>query len=72
MTGIFSSRSKAREAITSGSISIFGKPNNDPATAFRSQTSISEKYWLVRFGKKKYHLIIQKPQQPQGVSRHMI
>ena len=72
VTGIFSSRSKAREAITSGSISIFGKPNNDPWTAFRSQTSISGKYWLVRFGKKKYHLIIQKTQQPQKISIHVI
>lgn len=59
-TNIFPSRNEARKAIQAGSISIFGKPNNEPITYFRSLTSIGGKYYLVRFGKKKYYLIIQK------------
>ena len=60
ITHIFPSRNEARKAILAGSISIFGQSITDPITYFRGQTNIGGKYYLIRFGKKKYYLIIQK------------
>lgn len=58
-TGIYKSRGDARKAIESGSVSVWGEKLANPYDYFQSAKKVGH-YWLVKTGKKNYHLIIEK------------
>lgn len=59
-TGIFNSRSDARKAVESGSISICGEKITNPYDLISgvNNSLVDGKYYLIKFGKRKYYLII--------------
>lgn len=59
-TGILSSKREAREFITNGSISVNGDKITDLEMLVNKDTSLYNKYIIVRRGKKKYYLVIFK------------
>ena len=59
-TGILSSKREAREFITNGSISVNGEKITDLEYLVNKDTSLYNKYIVVRRGKKKYYLVIIK------------
>lgn len=56
-TGILSSKREAREFVTNGSISLNGEKITDTEYLVNKETSLYNKYIVVRRGKKKYYLI---------------
>ena len=54
--GILSSKREAREFVSSGSITINGKKIDDMDLIVTKDMAISDKYIIVRRGKKKYYL----------------
>ena len=56
-TGAATSKREAREFITSNSISINGKKQNDLEFIVEAKNAIDEKFTVVRRGKKKYFLV---------------
>ena len=59
-TGILSSKREAREFITNGSISLNGEKVNDLEMVVNKETSLYNKYVIIRRGKKKYYLVIME------------
>ena len=59
-TGILSSKIEAREFVTNGSISVNGEKVTDLEYLVNKETSLYNKYIVVRRGKKKYYLVIYK------------
>ena len=59
-TGILSSKREAREFISNGSISINGEKITDLEMLVNKDSSLYNKYIVVRRGKKKYYLVIFK------------
>ena len=59
-TGILSSKREAREFINNGSISVNGEKITDTEMLVNKETSLYNKYIVVRRGKKKYYLVIIK------------
>lgn len=59
-TGILSSKREAREFVTNGSISVNGEKVTDLEYLVNKETSLYNKYIVVRRGKKKYYLVIYK------------
>ena len=59
-TGILSSKRKAREFITNGSISLNGEKVNDLEMLVNKDSSLYNKYVIIRRGKKKYYLVIME------------
>ena len=59
-TGILSSKREAREFITNGSISINGEKVTDLEMLVNKETSLYNKYVIIRRGKKKYYLVIME------------
>ncbi len=59
-TGILSSKREAREFISNGSISVNGEKITDLEYLVNKDTSLYNKYIVVRRGKKKYYLVIIK------------
>ena len=57
-TGILSSKREAREFISNGSISLNGEKVNDLEMVVNKETSLYNKYVIIRRGKKKYYLVI--------------
>jgi tyrosyl-tRNA synthetase len=44
------------KAVFINGIPVEGEPPIDTATCFRPDNALHEQYWIVRLGKKKYHL----------------
>ena len=59
-TGILSSKREAREFISNGSISLNGEKVNDLEMVVNKETSLYNKYVIIRRGKKKYYLVIME------------
>ena len=59
-TGILSSKREAREFITNGSISLNGEKITDLEMLVNKETSLYNKYIIIRRGKKKYYLVIME------------
>ena len=59
-TGILSSKREAREFITNGSISLNGEKVNDLEMLVNKDSSLYNKYVIIRRGKKKYYLVIME------------
>ena len=59
-TGILSSKREAREFVNNGSISINGEKVTNLEMLVNKETSLYNKYIVVRRGKKKYYLVIYK------------
>jgi len=59
-TGILSSKREAREFINNGSISVNGEKITDTEYLVNKETSLYNKYIVVRRGKKKYYLVTIK------------
>ena len=59
-TGILSSKREAREFVTNGSISLNGEKVNDLEMVVNKETSLYNKYIVIRRGKKKYYLVIME------------
>jgi len=59
-TGILSSKREAREFISNGSISLNGEKVNDLEMVVNKETSLYNKYIIIRRGKKKYYLVIME------------
>ena len=59
-TGILSSKREAREFISNGSIVINGEKITDLEMLVNKDSSLYNKYIVVRRGKKKYYLVIFK------------
>ena len=59
-TGILSSKREAREFVSNGSISVNGEKVTDLEYLVNKETSLYNKYIVVRRGKKKYYLVIYK------------
>lgn len=59
-THIFPSRNEARKAIEAGSVSIWGQKITEPYGLFDCSKAVAKRYYLVKFGKKKHYLIIEK------------
>ena len=57
-TSILSSKREAREFISNGSISLNGDKVNDLELLVNKNTSLYNKYVIIRRGKKKYYLVI--------------
>jgi len=57
-TTILSSKREAREFISNGSISLNGDKVNDLELLVNKDTSLYNKYVIIRRGKKKYYLVI--------------
>ncbi|MGD2007603.1 MAG: tyrosine--tRNA ligase [Cellvibrionales bacterium] len=59
--GMVSSGKQVKDALGNGAVfvngvPVTGAPPIDPADCFRSDNALHERYWIVRLGKKKYHL----------------
>ena len=59
-TGILSSKREAREFVNNGSISVNGEKVTDTEYLVNKETSLYNKYIVVRRGKKKYYLVVFK------------
>ena len=59
-TGILSSKREAREFVSNGSISLNGEKVNDLEMVVNKETSLYNKYVIIRRGKKKYYLVIME------------
>jgi len=59
-TGILSSKREAREFVTNGSISLNGEKVTDLEMLVNKETSLYNKYIVIRRGKKKYYLVIME------------
>ena len=59
-TGILSSKREAREFISNGSISLNGEKVNDESMLVNKDSSLYNKYIVIRRGKKKYYLVIME------------
>ena len=59
-TGILSSKREVREFISNGSISLNGEKVNDESLLVNRETSLYNKYVIIRRGKKKYYLVIME------------
>ena len=59
-TGILSSKREAREFISNGSISLNGEKVNDLEMLVNKESSLYNKYVIIRRGKKKYYLVIME------------
>ena len=59
-TGILSSKREAREFISNGSISLNGEKVNDESLLVNKDSSLYNKYVIIRRGKKKYYLVIME------------
>ena len=59
-TGILSSKREAREFISNGSISLNGEKVNDESMLVNKESSLYNKYIVIRRGKKKYYLVIME------------
>ncbi len=59
-TGILSSKREAREFISNGSISLNGEKVNDESLLVNKESSLYNKYVIIRRGKKKYYLVIME------------
>ena len=59
-TGILSSKREAREFLSNGSISLNGEKVNDLEMVVNKETSLYNKYVIIRRGKKKYYLVIME------------
>ena len=59
-TGILSSKREAREFISNGSISLNGEKVNDECMLVNKDSSLYNKYIVIRRGKKKYYLVIME------------
>ena len=62
-TGILSSKREAREFVNNGSISVNGEKVTDTEFLVNKDTSLYNKYIVVRRGKKKYYLITFKEEK---------
>ena len=59
-TGILSSKREVREFISNGSISLNGEKVNDESLLVNKDSSLYNKYVIIRRGKKKYYLVIME------------
>ena len=59
-TGILSSKREAREFVSNGSISLNGEKVTDLEMLVNKETSLYNKYVIIRRGKKKYYLVIME------------
>ena len=59
-TGILSSKREAREFVSNGSISLNGEKITDLEMLVNKETSLYNKYIVIRRGKKKYYLVIME------------
>jgi len=59
-TGILSSKREAREFVSNGSISLNGEKVTDLEMLVNKETSLYNKYVIIRRGKKKYYLAIME------------
>lgn len=59
--GMVSSGKQVKDALGRGAVLVNGEPvsaeqNGDPAACFSPAAALHDRFWLVRLGKKKYHL----------------
>ena len=59
--GMAASGKQVKDALSRGAVLINGQPvdaalNGDPASCFHDNAAVHGRFWLVRLGKKKYHL----------------